>query len=305
MRQCYESAAVLCTMVPSGMSIPPPSSGSRGPICYSCDQQLYPDSCHIIKECSRDEVCMLQRFESQVGHDLLYSSNCVKPSVCAEKKQQYQSGIMFGKRNSRIRIRGKDVEIETVDIGVPSKSSTDTENCVLKCCSSDLCNADCSGASVVSVVHVPQTTPAPTTTQTPSTTSLATSAQTTASPAQTTDCRDSRNDCYLYYNSQCNTNWGLQHCRKTCGHCHAQPAQTTDCSDSYQDCYRYYQTQCNSTWGLQNCRKTCGLCNVAFNDPCIDHTVCYQHLHNCNEHRDWAMKNCIRSCNLCQGSRST
>lgn len=34
----------------------PLTAGSRGPICYSCDQQLNPDTCHIIKECGRDEV---------------------------------------------------------------------------------------------------------------------------------------------------------------------------------------------------------------------------------------------------------
>ncbi|XP_060605567.1 uncharacterized protein LOC132758070, partial [Ruditapes philippinarum] len=126
----------FCNSALCGQSgIPQFSSGVRGPICYSCDQQLFPDSCHIIKECSRDELCLLSRFESQVGHDILYQSKCARPSECAEKSQQYQSQALFGRRRFI--------------------TQSDTTKCDMKCCSDDLCNSDCLGSGVVSFTSAP------------------------------------------------------------------------------------------------------------------------------------------------------
>ncbi|KAL4232583.1 hypothetical protein ACF0H5_007273 [Mactra antiquata] len=115
----------LCNAEKGYLSVP---LTSRGPICYSCDQQLDVDSCHVIKECGIQEECMLKRIVTQVGHDIVYTTDCVHITECNEELHKYKSqnstsNNLIGKRSNN--------------------------NCLLKCCRGDLCNENCNGNRVI------------------------------------------------------------------------------------------------------------------------------------------------------------
>ncbi|KAH3873208.1 hypothetical protein DPMN_036437 [Dreissena polymorpha] len=58
------------------------TSGSRGPICFNCYQQLNTDDCDKILMCGRDEVCDLRETTVGTTTEVLWKTSCVSRQMC-------------------------------------------------------------------------------------------------------------------------------------------------------------------------------------------------------------------------------
>jgi hypothetical protein len=52
---------------------------TRGPICYSCDQQTTTSDCRQIKVCGRDEICYIE--EIVLASDTIFHTSCMSKTV--------------------------------------------------------------------------------------------------------------------------------------------------------------------------------------------------------------------------------
>ncbi|KAL4232581.1 type-B carboxylesterase lipase [Mactra antiquata] len=233
-----------------------PLRTSRGPICYSCRQQMDPSSCHEIKQCGLDQECLLMRYESLMGNDLMYKTECISKQTCAERLTFYKTAIASA---------------------VIGKRSVGQDHCALKCCDTDLCNSDCTGDRVMylhntSISHITLPSSPSSSTTTSTTTAASTVAITTKDPTQTQgQCRDVHAADYCQsYISMCTSihqpqrDWARKYCQYTCNMC--DDTVHADCYDvwSQQDC-TYWIYWCSHPSGdnyqtLNNCKKTCNNC---------------------------------------------
>jgi len=149
-------------------------------------------------------------------------------------------------------------------------------------------------------------------------------------PPTNGQCRDNRNDCYLYPKYSCEapyTAWAQDNCAYYCGFCgQSTTVAPADCSDKLPNCADYGRDGCTGvyeSWARYNCPKFCGICggsgpvttpssiivvggstasNTGGSGNCQDKlSTCSQYgPESCNEpYRQWAIDNCPQHCNLC------
>ncbi|KAH3873206.1 hypothetical protein DPMN_036435 [Dreissena polymorpha] len=68
------------------------TSGSRGPVCFDCYQQLTTDDCDKIRMCGRDEVCDLRTTSVGTTSDVLWKTSCVSRLMCPALSQSTING---------------------------------------------------------------------------------------------------------------------------------------------------------------------------------------------------------------------
>ncbi|KAL4232582.1 hypothetical protein ACF0H5_007272 [Mactra antiquata] len=311
----------LCVL--GGATIPPRTS--RGPICYSCGQQLDPSSCHKIRQCGLDQECLLMRYESLMGNDLMYKTECISKQTCAERLTIYKTAIA------------------SAFIG---KRSVGQDQCALKCCDTDLCNSDCTGDRVmylqgtsISRVTQPSSPSSPTTSTktkpskitatstttsttsptspttsptTSSTTSSTTSTSPTTSPTSTSSTTSSPTSSPTT-TSTSSTTKSTTTAASIVAITTKDPTKTqVQCRDEYSaDMCRHYISRCTSAyllekeWAREHCKYTCNMCGDPVDEGCQDiwpHEYCRYWILKClhpagDNYR--TLNHCKKTCNSC------
>ncbi|XP_053397482.1 uncharacterized protein LOC123553429 isoform X2 [Mercenaria mercenaria] len=130
----------LCNSALCGQPGYPSASGSRGPLCYSCDQQLSTDSCSAIKECGRNVVCSLKSSESSVvATDKLFTTECQSKHLCEADLQAQRHAIsILGRKRYSDHVMSASGHL-----------------CLGKCCDSDLCNSNCTSSGCKNPSYTP------------------------------------------------------------------------------------------------------------------------------------------------------
>ncbi|XP_062595215.1 angiopoietin-1-like [Saccostrea cucullata] len=120
--RCVECCSYdACNVIGCGS---PGYPDNRGPLCFSCNQELNPLLCPSVRVCNKDQVC---KIEERIEFDeRVFTSGCVNNQTCRTSVVD-----VFGKRSLA---------------GCP------------KCCSTDLCNDACGVSSNFNF----QVTPPPT-----------------------------------------------------------------------------------------------------------------------------------------------
>lgn len=83
----------------------------RGPLCFSCSQELDPTLCRTVRVCGEDEVCHIR--EMREFGERYFTSTCLQKRLC----DAYRPGAIFGRKRSL--------------------------HLCSKCCRSDMCNSNC------------------------------------------------------------------------------------------------------------------------------------------------------------------
>ncbi|XP_052786917.1 neurogenic locus notch homolog protein 1-like [Mya arenaria] len=118
--QCCDGE--LCNAGGCGFTgFPDLTTGSRGPMCFACDQQSQVDDCNTIRTCSRDEVCSIMQYLSPVNHQKLWKTTCIHEQDCPGLHRSSPS--LMGKRDVIVSTQGSP--------------------CHTACCKSDICNRVC------------------------------------------------------------------------------------------------------------------------------------------------------------------